>query len=347
MTAAGGWTRAAVLGLLVAAVGACSDQDDQGPAPLDFGIHHGEPRPGCAYVIDEGRQPYLMPTVLAPDWGEPVKLGEPIATACPEDAVTISRDGAELYFYWSPTVGADAQELLRGTTGTYRAPRLGDDPGAFGPPTFFELRAGAREGASDGRLSFTPDGAAVFFHSTRWENTGYQATPPYDDYLDIYRAAIVGGTPGVAVNLGAPVNSVHRDGEHALAPDGLRLFFSSDRPGGQGGVDIWVSAFDGLAWSEPVNLGSPVNTPHDDLQPAFAAGDPHTLYLVSDRAGAGGIFRSSYLGDQDGWTEPEAVITGYVGEPSLVADGSLLYFVHVLVDDDGVFGADIWYVQSR
>ena len=47
------------------------------------------------------------------------------------------------------------------------------------------------------------------------------------------------------------------------------------------------------------------------------------------------------------WGEPEMVITGYVGEPSLVADGNIMYFVHVLVDDDGVFGSNIWYVKRK
>ena len=51
--------------------------------------------------------------------------------------------------------------------------------------------------------------------------------------------------------------------------------------------------------------------------------------------------------DGERWTEPTVVVTGYVGEPALVADGSLLYFVHVLVDARGPFGADIWYSRRR
>lgn len=67
------------------------------------------------------------------------------------------------------------------------------------------------------------------------------------------------------------------------------------------------------------------------------------MYFVSRRDGPSSIYRSTFIGE--GWSEPEMVITGYVGEPSLVADGSIMYFVHVLVDDQGVFGSNIWYVR--
>ncbi len=327
--------------------GGCDNERETDDAPASFGIYHDQPRPPCTETIAAGRQPVALPQVVAADWGEPIKLGVPINTACPEDAVSISADGAILYFYWSPAVGADPAELLRGTTGTYYAERLGADPGRFGEPRFLDLRQGAREGACDGAVSFSPAGDVVYFHSTRWENLGYQASPAHDDYLDIYAAPIVGGAAGVATNLGPPVNSVFRDGEHGLSPCGTRLYLSSDRPGGVGGVDIWVSTFAQGVWGEPVNLGRPVNSAGSDMQPAFAANDPLTLYFATERAGAMGIFRSRFQSEGRTWSEPEPVVIGHVGEPALVADGSVMYFVHVLVDAAGVFGADIWYVERR
>ena len=68
------------------------------------------------------------------------------------------------------------------------------------------------------------------------------------------------------------------------------------------------------------------------------------MYFVSERDGPSSIYRSTYNGVA--WSKPEIVITGYVGEPSIVGDGSILYFVHVLVDNDGVFGSNIWYVRK-
>jgi hypothetical protein len=319
--------------LLAALLAACGDDVDPFP--------HGSPRPACEQTVDPGRTPYLMPQTVATDFGPPIKLPT-LNTACPEDAIEISRDGTRLYFYWSPLVGAGSTELLFGTTGTYAATRVGTDPGSFADPTFYKLRQGV-DGACDGELSFTPAGDRVFFHSTRAANTGYQQSPAVDDPLDIYVAPVVAGVPGVAVNLGQPVNSSSLDGEHCLSPDGSKLYLTSTRPGGLGGTDIWVSTWSGAAWGAPVNLGAPINTSGGELQPAFAADDAATMYFVSDRGGASGIYRST--SDGATWSAPEQVLSGYVGEPSLVADGSLLYFVHVLVDATGVFGADIWYVE--
>jgi Tol biopolymer transport system component len=183
----------------------------------------------------------------------------------------------------------------------------------------------------------------VYFQSTREGNTGLVAIDPTDDYLDIYVADVVDGVPGVARNVGEPVNSSSPDGEHALSPDGTRLYITSNRPGSVGGTDIWVAEKTGDAWGEPVALPAPINTDANELQPAFAADDPDTMYFVSDRTGEATIYRSTFA---DGaWSEPEVVVTGYVGEPSLVADGSVLYFVQVLIDDKGIYGSNIWYTE--
>lgn len=93
----------------------------------------------------------------------------------------------------------------------------------------------------------------------------------------------------------------------ALSPDGQRLFFTSDRPGGFGGKDIYVCHRQGESWGEPINLGPNINTEGDELYPYFhAEGD---LYFASDsRPGLGGqdIYRSEDLGDGN-WGLPENV----------------------------------------
>ena len=65
------------------------------------------------------------------------------------------------------------------------------------------------------------------------------------------------------VNLGAPVNSAFTEQNSALSKDGLTLYIQSNRPGGFGGNDLWVSHRASLdsPWEEPVNLGNVVNTP--------------------------------------------------------------------------------------
>ncbi|MFH1120629.1 MAG: hypothetical protein V1775_12470 [Bacteroidota bacterium] len=315
-------------------------------APHDHSpvFKHNSPRPECRYCADTNRAAYFdKPVVLADDWSEPVLLAGPLTDLCPNDAVTISRDGKTIYFFWSPTVNGTNEELLHIHTGTYYATRIGEDPGVFSDPRFYDLQKGVQGGSVDGELSFTPDGSYVYFHSTRSNNTGYQNTPPIDDPMDIYMAPVIDGEPGTAINLGEPVNSVYIEGEHTLSPDGQKLFFASTRPGGIGGTDIWVSSNVAGTWSAPVNPGVPVNSAGSDLQPEFPANDPDIMYFTSDRDGPASIYRSVYNGMS--WSEPEVVITGYVGEPSVTGDGSIMYFVHVLVDSKGVFGSNIWYVR--
>ncbi len=79
----------------------------------------------------------------------------------------------------------------------------------------------------------------------------------------------------------------------AISPDGTRLYFSSNRPGGFGGMDIYVSVFRNEAWSAPVNLGPVINSAGNEVFPYIS--DDEVLYFSSsDQGGLGrlDIFRS-------------------------------------------------------
>lgn len=73
-----------------------------------------------------------------------------------------------------------------------------------------------------------------------------------------------------------------------ISRDGKRFFIASDRPGGSGGIDIWMSTRSGEndPWGEPVNVGEPVNSAAQDFCPTLAR-DGHTFYFVSTRQGPG------------------------------------------------------------
>lgn len=238
------------------------------------------------------------------------------------------------------------KEILSRPNSTYVAERVGS-AGEFTAPRFYDLEKGVDLSLS-GETSHTADGAMVYFHSVRPTNTGYKQKPPTNDILDIYAAKVVNGEPQAGVNLGAPVNSVYLDGEQFITPDGKTLYFTSSRPGGLGGNDIYVSHKAEQGWSEPKNIGAPINSPRGESQSAFAFNDLKTMYFTSDRDPKIGtaIYRSKQQKDGS-WGEPELVIKGIVGEPTLTADGSLLYFVHVLTDAKGVFDADVYYVQRK
>ena len=274
-------------------------------------------------------------------------MAAPVNDNCPNDDAEISGDGQTLYFYWSPAHTISNTDLLTGATGVYYAQRTGG-PGEFGTPYFLDLRKGTSGGAGDGHPRLTASGDKLYFHSVRAENTGYQQNPPVNDILDVYVSALSGNTACPAENLGSVVNSVYLDGEPGISPDGLILFYASDRPDGSG-TDIYYSIFANGSWSTAVNIGSPINTDAYEAQATFAANDPDTMFFTSDRNGLGmAIYRAKRI--SGAWQAPELVIRGQVGSPSLTADGSIMYFVHVLTDNtagDPVFDADIYYVSHN
>lgn len=90
-------------------------------------------------------------------------------------------------------------------------------------------------------------------------------------------------------NLGPTVNSISGDACPTITKDGLRLYFRSDRAGGYGSWDIYVSRRDSVSgpWGPPVNLGPTVNGTSGEYCTTFST-DGHWMYFVSDRPGCGG-----------------------------------------------------------
>lgn len=110
-----------------------------------------------------------------------------------------------------------------------------------------------------------------------------------------------------AVSLGSGINlpkSLEMAG--VISPDGNTLIFSSDRPGGKGGMDLWKSTKDGGEWGAPVNLGSPINTDADEDYPNFSP-DGKKLYFASNSARSMGgfdVFSTSFNKATEGYDEP-------------------------------------------
>src|SRR5688572_21952424 len=111
-------------------------------------------------------------------------------------------------------------------------------------------------------------------------------------------------------NLGPVVNSPALEQNPAVSADGLSLYFQSDRPGGVGGVDIWVTrrASRSSPWEPPVNVGPPVNTPFFEASPSLSP-DGHLLFIHSNRPGTLGgndIWMACRSGskDEEDWETP-------------------------------------------
>jgi outer membrane protein OmpA-like peptidoglycan-associated protein len=76
-------------------------------------------------------------------------------------------------------------------------------------------------------------------------------------------------------------------GQPSVSPDGKRLYFVSDLPGGSGGTDIWYCEDQGGLWSTPKNIGPEVNTPGDEMYP-FITADSTFYFSSNGQAGLGG-----------------------------------------------------------
>jgi len=111
--------------------------------------------------------------------------------------------------------------------------------------------------------------------------------------------------------LPAPVNNVEWDHHPALSPDGSMLVFASERFGGHGRSDLWMSRREGRTWSAPVNLGPLINTSGNEMTPSFSA-DGQTLYFASDnREGYGGFDLYASRKTASGWGEPSLLPPPY------------------------------------
>lgn len=119
-----------------------------------------------------------------------------------------------------------------------------------------------------------------------------------------------------AVNVGPPVNSSAIEFGPFISKDGLSLYFGSDRPGGFGGIDIWVAqrATREDAWSPARNVGPGVNTAFNDQAPTLSL-DGHWLYFFSERPDGHGsldlyVARRHNRRDDLGWRPAENLGAG-------------------------------------
>lgn len=112
------------------------------------------------------------------------------------------------------------------------------------------------------------------------------------------------------VNLGPTINTSANEQGGTLSPNGLALYFNSNRPGGLGANDLWVAHRDCEAcpWRPPVNLGAPMNSAANDGQVTFST-DPHVVFFNSGRPGGHGssdlyMARRAEPTDDFGWGTP-------------------------------------------
>ena len=205
-------------------------------------------------------------------WGKPVNLGPPVNTSSWEGVPSISADGLTLYISSDRAGGSGQQDIWISTRETI------DDP--WSAPV--NLGPTVNSASYEWSQSISADGLELYFSSGRPGGSG-------DLDLWVTTRSTASDDWTTPVNLGSSVNSSAGEVSPSISPDGLCLFFFSNRPGGYGSRDIWVTtrATKDDEWRTPVNLGAPVNTSAMDQGAMFSA-DGSTIFFCSSRSGGYG-----------------------------------------------------------
>ncbi len=179
--------------------------------------------------------------------------------------------------------------------------------------------------------SLSADGTTLLFtRSAHGGATAVRTAAPAEPRTDLYVSRLHRGAWLPAEKIPPPVSLAESaEFRPVLSPDGKRLFFGSNRPGGLGGYDIYSAVFRDGRWAAPVNLGAPVNSTGDEIDVAVA---PHgrTVILAKrpNPAEPQRLYRSTL---SDGaWTQPEDMGPRFNtgtgdGCPWLGYDGRSLY----------------------
>ncbi len=201
---------------------------------------------------------------------------------------------------------------------------------------------------TDAPNCFSSDGLEMYIASLRGGGQGgfdlwvCRRASPEDDW-------------GPVENLGPLVNSASDDWGGSTSGDGLELYFCSKRPGGYGGLDLYLTrrATRNSPWGPPTNLGPKVNSAYDEGSP-WVSSDGLELYFTSLRPGGYGgmdIYVSKRATTQDPWG-PAANLGAGVNSPfsegsvCLSPDGLLLLFQDYPTPRPGGYGDyDLWMTR--
>lgn len=126
----------------------------------------------------------------------------------------------------------------------------------------------------DAATSISPDGKQIFLFKNNVDDESRGG--------DIYVSRLSSsGKWGAPKSIGKPVNTSYAEVGACISPDGKTLYFSSERQGGFGSLDIWMCKKEAHnLWGKPVNLGDAVNTAEDEAG-MFLAPDGKTLFFTS------------------------------------------------------------------
>jgi len=249
----------------------------------------------CSFCLNEED---LYSSTKSPDgkWTMRQPIGQPVSTGYNEGAQCISPDGKYLLYTM-----CDA-DFGMGSCDLYWAKRIGDRwsrPRNFGAPV--------NSGAWESQPTMAADGMTIYFASSR--PGGYGG-------MDIWKTTMTAeGEFSIPENLGPAINTPGDDAAPFIHSDGRTLYFASNGRVGMGGYDLYYASLlpDG-SWSEPKNMGYPINSPADEIN-IFINAMGTMAYVASDKDGGfGGLDLYSFELDDQLRPNPVTYIKGHVSD---------------------------------
>ncbi len=224
-------------------------------------------------------------------WQEPINLGPAVNSSAAEVEPAISPDGLELYLRWW-----DDWNLRVCTRPSKDEPW--SSPVKVGPPVG-SYEDNPPVGSNDvWSPNISADGLSLYFSGDPWLTALPQDQRPggygmADIWITTKQTSERNpeGYWSEPQNLGPIVNSSSFDTLPCISADSLLLFFLSNRPGGYGDNDLWMTRRRSRdeEWETPINLGPTVNSMSDDITPEISP-DGSTLLFSSDRPGGFGSY---------------------------------------------------------
>lgn len=162
--------------------------------------------------------------------------------------------------------------------------------GTFSFPIPIEIKDLEHSG-SDINLAMSADAQHIFLAMKGKDSFGDQ-----DLYVSIKVMENLYSKP---INLGSEINSRYREATPYISQDRTKLYFSSNRPGGVGGMDIYVCDrldYSYENWSEPRLIGQPINSTADDSHP-YIAMDSNLMFFSTNRDGTSDIYTAQLIRD--------------------------------------------------
>lgn len=184
--------------------------------------------------------------------------------------------------YFTSTRNEAQGDELSGITGTKPGDLFfsqKDDKGKWSKPE--DVSGGVNTAYDEGACCFSADGREMFL-------TQCVTDPSYPRYAQIVKSSRSDAAWGKTAEVKLTGDTLSSYAHPAISPDGEWLYFTSDMPGGKGGLDIWRVRITPAGYGGVENLGEPVNTPGDEAFPTFRPnGD---LYFSSNgHPGLGGL----------------------------------------------------------